>query len=77
MRIRYSCTSTYQVKGPLFLFIPVRQFGRSHGETTHMTNIGDLDDYPQGLCRPKHRPWEDSEEPQVTVPISGYVNATP
>lgn len=77
MRIRYICTSFYQIKGPLCLFIPGIQFGRSRGETTHMMNVGDLDDYPQGLCRPKNQPWEDSEEPQGTLPISGCVNSTP
>lgn len=73
MRIRYSCTGIYQIKAPLFLFIPVRQFGGFL--TTHMTNVG-LDDYPQGSHRPKNQPWEASEELQATPPISRCINST-
>ena len=42
-----------------------------------MTYVEDLGEYPHGSHGPKSHPWEDSEEPQVTLPLSGCVNYFP
>ena len=67
----------YQVRAPLFFFILVRQFGGISGGTAYMTYVEDLGEYPHGSHGPKSHPWEDSEEPQVTLPLSGCVNYFP